>query len=1182
MKKYGIFFLFLLLGSIVVQARQKRFYNLTTEDVRVDSVIPEFVYSVPLSANYRDSVYTASLSYPEFIDMTLQDIAAYKKLSDRTLPEMPAVNGEVSVSRADGRYVVSFCPLVYRNGKYQILVSFMLTIEAKKKSSLLRVKTRAASAVMYAAHSVLASGNWAKIRVPSTGVYQLTESLIRKAGFTDLNKVKIFGYGGNLESEVLSRSDLSKDDDLKEIPTCNVNGKRLFHARGPVSWSSNSAPRRTRNPYSDYGYYFITQSEGSPESVDSAAFLHSFYPSSDDYHSLYEIDGYSWYPGGRNLFDPEAVSVGNSKSLVLSNTTEGTTGNLSVAVTAGSASRVSVSLNGRTLGNISISLGSYDKGNEAYGIYPVSNLTPADTVKITPVSGGPVRLDYVSMAWDSVMPAPILTKESFPVPDYAGNLTNQDHHADPEADMVMIIPASQKLLAQAERLKTFHETHDSLRVNIVPADELYNEFSSGTPDASAYRRYLKMLYDRADGDESKMPKYLLLFGDCVWDNRMLTRDCSSLDPDDYLLAYESENSFNEITCYVDDSWYGILQDGKGGSPSTETIDVGVGRFPVTTVAEAKVMVDKTIRYAGNEDAGSWENTILFMGDDGNYNLHMNDGNEVADYISGLYPGYLCRKVMWDAYTRETSATGNTYPEVSEILKKQQAGGALIMDYVGHGSETQISHEAVLKLSDFSHFTNIHLPLWITASCDIMPFDGIMPTIGESAVLNENGGAVAFYGTTRTVYADLNKRLNRSFLGYVLSRDRKGSPLTLGEAHRLAQNAMMTGTGYHGESDRTTNHLQYSLLGDPALTLNLPALSVQIDTINGVSASGSTTFPTLKAGSVVKVKGHIQNGLNFNGVVTSTVRDSRERITCKMNDPTQEDTAFVYMDRTKILYSGSDSVRRGKFVFSFAVPKDINYSNGTGLINLYAVSTDRSQGADGYNDHFYLGGSEVSATDTIGPSVYCYLNSPSFVDGGEVNATPYFVAELSDTSGINATGNGIGHDMELIVDGDMRKTYSLNDSFVYDFGTYTRGTASYSIPELSAGMHSLVFRSWDILNNSSISRLNFNVVKGLSPDLVNVSTTRNPASTSTTFIITHNFSGSSVDVVLDVFDLSGRQLWEYTGSGISTSGTFTVNWDLCTSGGQKLPTGVYVYRVRLSSDGSSKVSRAKKLIIVDNN
>ena len=176
--------------------------------------------------------------------------------------------------------------------------------------------------------------------------------------------------------------------------------------------------------------------------------------------------------------------------------------------------------------------------------------------------------------------------KAFPNPDVK-NIANQDLHADGQADLVIIIPASRTLLKQAQRLKEFHESHDGMRVNIVAADQLYNEFSSGTPDANAYRRYLRMLQDRA-ATEVDMPKYLLLFGDCVWDNRMLTADCKRFDPDDFLLVYESENSFSETVCYAGDSWMGILAEGAGSDARRELQDVGVGRFPVTTVAEAKI------------------------------------------------------------------------------------------------------------------------------------------------------------------------------------------------------------------------------------------------------------------------------------------------------------------------------------------------------------------------------------------------------------------------------------------------------------------------------------------------------------------------------------------------------------------------------------------------------------------
>lgn len=1154
----------------------QRFFNLTSDEVSVDSMLPQFTYAVPLEGTFTDSIYTATILYPEFIDMTQEDIARYHSLSSDSLPALPHVEQRLALSRKKGSLEVGFCPLVYRDGHYQILVSFMLRIDAqplprsKRKAQAAR-STAAAS--RYASHSVLATGSWAKIRVPSTGVYQLTDAFIRQAGFSDLSKVKVYGYGGNLQNERLVGDELRETDDLQEVPTCVVGNRRLFHARGSVSWESNTAARRTRNPYSDYGYYFLTESDSEPQLVDSTTFVSSFYPSPDDYHTLYEVDGYSWYQGGRNLFDPEPIHFGQTKNVVLKNTTGATSGRLSVSVSAGMYSRAKVSLNGKELGDLYISVGSYDKGNSSTKTYQVSDLTATDTVSVTCGLGDPIRLDYVSMAWDQAAPAPILTAQ-YPTPEYLYHITNQDHHADAAADMVIIIPTSQKLLKQAQRLAAFHEQHDSLRVRIVPADELFNEFSSGTPDANAYRRYLKMLYDRAETD-SDMPRFLLLFGDCVWDNRMLTSDCATLNPDDYLLCYESENSFNEIRCFIDDGFFCLLDDGEGVDQlRSDKLDMAVGRFPVVTEEDAKAMVDKTIGYVENKNAGAWQNTLVFMGDDGNGNLHMNDVNDAANDIAARYPGYQVKKVMWDAYEGVSTSTGNTYPDVSALLKQQQQAGALIMDYGGHGRADQISHERVLTLADFESFTNSNLPLWITASCDILPFDGTTPTIGETAVTTSKGGAVAFFGTTRTVYSNYNKSINMAFLRYVLSIA-DGKPMTLGEAQWLAKNQMIT-----TRQDTTVNKLQYSLLGDPAISLHLPTLSVVIDSINGAKPSANAPV-TLKAGSVARVAGHVESQQPFNGVMTALVRDSRELVTCRLNKSSEAKTPFTYYDRTNTLFNGADSIRNGRFSFSFVVPKDINYSDGKGLINIHAVSSDHTLEAHGAEENFLVGGSEDSDLDSLGPKIYCYLNTPQFENGGNVNATPYFVAQLSDADGINAAGNGVGHDLQLIVDGSPSMTYKLNDYFAYDFGTYQSGSVCYSLPELEPGRHTLLFRAWDVLNNSTSATLDFNVVKGLQPTIYSVDVSQNPASTSTTFIISHDFNGSNVDVKIDVFDTSGRMLWSHSESGVSASGAYTVDWDLCQDGGGRLQTGVYLYRVRVSCDGSSEASKAKKLVVINN-
>lgn len=1198
-KRVRIFFVWIALLVLALPAKaQQRFFNLTADEVKVDSVLPHFLYSIPLPENYQDSVYTVSVKYPEYMDMTVSDVANYNRISGAALPSHVPLSQNISVSRRKGYLVVSFCPLVFRNNKYQMLVSFMLDVKAKAvKNSVLRQrkndKAYASAADIYAEHSLLASGKWAKIRVSSSGVYQLTDATVRQAGFSNINKVKIYGYGGNLQNEALYANDLARTDDLKEVPQCVVGGKHLFYAKGPVSWTSNSSTVRRRNPYSDYGYYFITQSDEEPATVDSATFVSSFYPSPDDYHSLYEVDGYSWYNGGRNLFDPTPISVGGSQQVVITNTTGSQKGRLTVNVSAGGNNQIRILLNGKELGTLNVPILQYCKAGQVGGTYSLDNLRidAKDTVTIVNVSGETARLDYVSMAWEKAIPLPNLSG-SHPAATYVKNIANQDLHADGQADLVIIIPASRTLLKQAQRLKEFHESHDGMRVNIVAADQLYNEFSSGTPDANAYRRYLRMLQDRA-ATEADMPKYLLLFGDCVWDNRMLTADCKRFDPDDYLLVYESENSFSETVCYAGDSWMGILAEGAGSDARRELQDVGVGRFPVTTVAEAKIMVDKTINYSKNQNGGAWQNTIMFMGDDGNDNIHMKDVDSVANSVGRDYPNFLIKKVMWDAYTRESSATGNTYPEVSKIIRQQQANGALVMDYGGHGSATLISHESVLGLSDFSESRTSNLPLWVTAACDIMPFDGVTETIGESAVLNEKGGAVAFYGTARTVFTSANKYINHAFMKRVLSLQ-DGKPIALGEAHRLAQNDVMLGTNRYPtptredpnktspEQDNSENHLQYSLLGDPALSLNLPTAQVVVDEIDGV-AVGSGTMPTVKAGSVIKMKGHVAGVEGFNGVVTATVRDTREEITCKLNNTSGDgaEVAFKYLDRTKTLYHGSDSIRNSSFELTFAVPKDINYADGQGMINLYALNTDKTIRANGSCDQFIVGGSAEAKNDSVGPSIYCYLNSPSFVDGGNVNSTPYFVAEIKDKDGINAAGSGIGHDLQLVIDGDMAKTYTLNNNFSYDFGTYTSGSTFYSIPELEEGPHRLQFRAWDIQNNSSTAVLHFNVVKGLRPQLFNIGVTNNPARTSTTFIISHDRMESNMDVVIELFDAAGRQMWRHAESGVSATGNYTVDWDLSVDGGRPLQTGVYLYRVKVSSEGSSYVSKTKKLIVISN-
>ena len=1164
---------------LCITARAQQFYNLTANEVRIDSVLPLFTYTQELGAGYADSVYTVSIEYPEFVDMSENDVARLRQLTDKPLPAMPNIEQYVGVSRRQGTLYAAFTPLIYRDGRYQKLVSFKLAVESHAVAAS-RAQT-APAVSRYAEHSMLATGRWAKIRIPSTGIYQLTNDLIRRAGFTDLSKVKIYGYGGALQPETLTGDYLAITDDLKEVPICIVGDKRLFYAVGPVSWSNATATTRTRNPYSDYGYYFLTENDALPQTISEADFKEANYPMAADYHSLYEVDDYSWYHGGRNLYDSRLFGIGTSHTYKLPSTVS--QGKLTIALTYDAPFTAEVLVNNSSIGtfNVTSTIDRYSKAAVTTKTFSVPELQSSNEVTVRQTSGGNVRLDYLSLCFETPQPWPDLTATSFPTPEYVSTVSNQDHHADAAIDMLIIIPQSQKLLSEAQRLRAFHETNDKLRVRIVPADELYNEFSSGTPDANAYRRYLKMLYDRAES-EADMPRFLLLFGDGAYDNRMLTAAWSSYSPEDFLLCYESENSFSETDCYVTDDYFCLMDDGEGGKIlTTDKSDIAVGRFPVRTLDEAKILVDKTISYAQNDNAGAWQNTICIMGDDGDSNRHMTDADGVATMVSTLYPALNVKKIYWDAYQRQSSSTGFSYPEVTQLIQQQMRSGALLMNYSGHGAPYTISHENVLNLSDFTTSSGGRLPLWLTASCDIMPFDGQEENIGETAMFNKNGGAVAFYGTTRTVYAHYNGYMNRAYTRYVLGTDDNGVRYTIGEAGRLAKNLLMTPASQGNDIgvDQTANKLQYTLLGDPALTLAMPTMQAVIDSINGQPIAGSIT--QMLVGMPVTIKGHVIDGANFSGIVTATVRDIEQQITCRLNDTSEADTPFKFKDRPSTLYTGSDSIRNGEFTLQFVLPKDISYAEGKGIITLYAVSNDRRQMAHGYYTDFTMSADSLSTDDGVGPSIFCYLNSTSFVNGDEVNATPLFHAELYDRNGINVSEGGIGHNMELIVDGELARTYLLNDYFQYDFGDYRSGSLSYSLPELPIGQHTLLFRAWDALNNSSVAELQFRVVKGLEPTLFSIDCTKNPARTNTTFIINHDRAGSQVNVVLEVFDASGRQLWRHAETGISVDQTYTIDWDLTTSGGHRLQTGVYFYRVLLSSDGSTQASKAKKLVILKN-
>lgn len=384
-------------------------------------------------------------------------------------------------------------------------------------------------------------------------------------------------------------------------------------------------------------------------------------------------------------------------------------------------------------------------------------------------------------------------------------------------------------------------------------------------------------------------------------------------------------------------------------------------------------------------------------------------------------------------------------------------------------------------------------------------------------------------------------------------------------------------------DMTENKLNYVLLGDPALVIGNTEYNMVVDEVNGVVVDRNQEI-VLKAGSRVSVKGHVStlggaHATDFQGLMYATVSDNVERVICRNNAGTAS-SPFTYNERTKTLFMGGDSVRGGEFEFVFRVPMDINYSMKNGLVNLYAIDDAHEREAKGMYDDFLLGGTEDALlNDSLGPKVQLYLNSPDFVTGDKVNETPRLTVLLEDVDGINTVGNGIGHDLVAIVDGDASMTYVLNEYYESDLGDYTRGSVSYSLPELAEGAHSLMFRAWDMMNNATTVIIDFEVVKGLRPRILEVSTTHSPAHEQTTFVLAHDRPETEVTVGIEVFDFSGRMLWMHKEEIITPDNTYSLDWGLCASSGQPLATGVYLYRATVTSASGKSTSRTHKLTIL---
>lgn len=1114
----------------------------------------------------------------------------------------------------------------------------------------------------YASNSVLAEGKWVKIQVDSTSIYKLSYAELQKMGFSDPSKVSVHGYGGEPIDEDFSKGYI---DDLPSVAVYRGNDYILFYGKGPTKWEyKNATFTHTNNPYSSYGYYFLTDGN-TPRTMEKENLMEkaSLRITSFDDHLLHERDLVSVYETGREFFGESFTSTLSRsftfnvpgitqedakvtmRFIARATPTSGTVtlgiGNQNIlGMTVLSTSNSYVKANpaeqtgtwqGEKSENIKMDV-VYGQSNHQnahldyirlhakrelrpYGAYTffrnisalnnnarfvIQNATEntlifdvTDCVNPKQMETEPdgSELSFSIPASSSLREFVIVqTDQSFPAPKSLGEVANQDLHALPQADMIIIAPAA--FTEQAERLAEEHRTRDDLSVEVVDPKEIFNEFSSGTPDASAFRRLMKMLYDRRSS-EKDAPKHLLLFGDGVYDNRGITNSTEIANifkqyGDELILTFQSQESLRETQAnfsYVTDDYFGFLDDSNNGKNVRDCIlDIGIGRLPVRTTQEAQEVVDKLISYMDNKEVGPWKNKVSFVADDGstgdNFTTrHMEDANGFADYIHTNNPEFLVNKVFFDTYKKDYSGANTTYPDVTKKIQQQLKSGLLIINYVGHGNTTSWSDERVLTQSDIIQATYPCLPLWITATCDFTRFDQAATSAGESVFLNKISGGMGLFTTTRPVYPEQNKAINNQLIAHLFQKE-NGQRLTLGEVMMYTKRELNKNTY---DTVLNENKLCFILIGDPAMKLAYPDYKAEVTGIkaNGEEVSGT---PTFKALDEITIEGEIRLpdgslASDFNGPLNPTIMDSQEKIRTLNNNGS---AFFEYSDYPNTMYAGKATVTDGKFSFTFTVPKDISYSNNNGMINLYASDNATGIEAQGAYLDFKVGGTNGSADDdTAGPEIRAmFLNDSTFVDGGKVNTTPFFYARLWDQSGINISGSSVGHNLTLIIDGQPSLTYNLNEYYESVDGNEKEGTVMFLIPELKVGRHTAEFIAWDVHNNSSRDTLTFEAVEGLKPNIFELYASPNPARDQVEFRLSHDRPETNLDVQIFVYDMTGRRIWQNKTSGSSELfKTLVVTWDLTTSNGARPRPGVYIYRAAISSHQSKEATKANKLIIL---
>lgn len=1274
----GLFFLLFMLFALVpttlkAQLKQQFPVELNWQGVAVERNLNDTLLYIALD----DAVYNGPMplyvkSVPIFDDAVKVEVSLQNvKTAPMSLEEMHIAEGfsygpdfEIKAMplRARDEALLSFriVPFRQKGNMMEKLVSATLEV------TLSPDMTRQPCAHSYAQRSAMASGNWYKVGLPSTGIYKMTYDELKALGVNvdgiNPREIRIYHNGGGVLPELNAEA---RHDDLVEIPIYvsgeadghfDKNDYILFYGRGPVCWKYNSlqtASEHIQNPYDDYAYAFVVTGLGNGKRIAEATaisaasdvevseFLDYMVHESDETNlnrtgrTYYgdKMDGNAYknfgfeFPNivtsrpckvktelaGRNFasatFNVLVDNVQKATYYVESTSASSTNyafeaGGWVSATPSSNTVRVTIkhnaTSNATSIGYVDyIAVNAWRRLNLADSQMSFRNPEAKDINKVYEY-----RLydeSKKAQVWDVSNPVqPSIMKGQLSGNNYRfkvkgnpdnefiafngnnyfttkafGQVENQNLHGIRDVDFVIL--TYEGFMSQAQRLKDFHNVNDpDLNILVTTPEKVYNEFSCGAKDITAIRDFCRMLY----WDSSRPIKYLLLLGDCSYDYKNRTEIV------DFVPTFESVLSLQMGYTFVTDDYFGFMDDLEGSIDSSIS-DIGIGRFVVQTEEQASQMIDKIERYVELNDntMNPWRNVLTFFTDD-----EAGFVRSAEDILSGLKDvggeDVVVDKIYLDAYNQINSPGGQVAPEVNAAINSRMEKGTLVINYVGHGGEVQLAEEKILQRKDVDSWRNGPMyPLMITGTCEFSRYDDHTRTsLGEYAFLNQYGGMIAMFTTSRVTYGDQNKAFIKGVYNN-LFRIVGEEHNRLGDVYRMAKT-----TGYSFEK-------RYVFFGDPVLRLTYPKWKVETVSINGNAPSYTidslpltdTTWQYFKVyndtigalqpveieGVVKDLRGGIAN--NFNGVVYVTVFDKEADLSTK-GTPDAGGNTYNFKLRNSVIFNGKTDVKNGHFKMDFIVPRDIAYRYGQGLISYYA--TDYNVDANGSCDSFIIGGFyDEAIADTKAPDIRLFIDDTLFVSGGLTGESPTLLAFVADESGINTTGAGIGHDIMATLSGPSKNSYCLNDYFVSEVDDPGKGTITYKIQDLADGDYTLTLKVWDIYNNSNTASIDFTVVHSDGMVVEHPANWPNPVFDETFFTFDHNQVGNNMKVEIQIFDILGRWVTTLseTVSGSSTR-VAPIRWNGRSSNGATLRNGVYVYRIIATNDKGETSTLVSKLVL----